>query len=317
MTPPVNSPRGLRSGSPHSPHSPHALKVLEPRRNLGIAALLLLTVLWGSSFVVVKDAVNQVPPGLLLAVRFIVAALGLTPFLRRDWKLWRAGAELGFYLLLGYGSQTVGLLYTTVHRSAFVTSLNVLFLPLLLGLLGHRLGWKIWLAAGLALGGVGLLSSDGTPPNIGDLWTLGTAIAYALYILRLGTFSQRYSSLQGSLSLSAVQLWMTAGGAVAWAWVESPAGLVPGAIAQDLSGLPWGALIYLAIACTTLTTFLQTLGQRWVSPAQSAVLFTLEPVWASVFALLILGETLSTQGLLGAGLILVAMFVTVERSQPA
>jgi drug/metabolite transporter (DMT)-like permease len=273
----------------------------------GIAALLLVTLLWGSTFVIVKDALTAVPASVLLSVRFILSGLCLVPFLgpffRPDWKLWSAGTQLGLMLLLGYATQTIGLQYTSVHRSAFVTALNVFFVPLFLGCWGHRIARKIWLASLLAIAGVGFLSYDVTPPNWGDLWTLGTAIAYALYIIGLG----HYSKTDSVLALTAMQLWVAALGSTVWAIAAEPTWFTPAQLAQ----LPWGTLVYLAIVCTSATTLLQAWGQRHVSAAQSAVLFTLEPVWASGFALVILGETLGLQGLMGAAFVIAATFVTV------
>ncbi len=288
---------------------------LSPRgKGWGLGAFLLLTLLWGSTFVVVKDTVVEVSPSILLSVRFLLSAILLTPLLRRrsrvqttvqttwNWALGWAGLELGLALFAGYMTQTIGLQYTTVYRSAFVTALNVFFVPLFLGLLGHRLGWPIWLASLLALGGVGLLSYDGSPPNLGDLWTLGTAIAYAVYIIRLGYYTQRYSAL----SLSVAQLWVTTIASVMWAIATDFKALMP----EQLMRLPWGPLLYLAIACTAGTTLLQAWGQQRVNAVQSSILFTLEPVWASVFAYLLLGETLGTQGLLGAAAIVGATLLT-------
>ncbi len=289
-----------------------------PRQALGIAALIVVTLLWGTTFVVVKDTVKVVPPSVMISLRFLISAVCLLPVLLPTWrhqvfppsttlkptrKLWFGGAELGLLLLAGFATQTIGLQYTSVHRSAFVTALNVFFVPMFLGLLGHRISPKIWLASLLALGGVGLLSYDVTPPNVGDLWTLGTAIAYGLYIIRLGHYSQKYSAL----ALGVVQLWTTAVVATIWAVVEYPTWFSGSQLAQ----LPWGELGFLAIACTTAPTLLQAWGQQRVSAAQSAVLFTLEPVWASLFAWVLLGELLGLQGLLGAALIVSAMFVTV------
>lgn len=288
----------LQNGDPAL--KPHQGTSLGP--HLGIAALFGVTLLWGSTFVVVKDTLNTLSPSLLLSVRFILSALCLLPFLRTDWKLWFAGTELGLVLFVGYATQTIGLQYTSVHRSAFLTALNVFFVPLFLSYFGHRLSRRIWLASLLAIAGVGLLSYDVVPPNWGDLWSLGTAIAYAIYIIRLGYYGQTHPAL----ALSAVQLWVSAIFATLWAVFSQPAWFAPAQLAQ----LPWGALMYLAIACTTVTTLLQAWGQQRVSASQSAVLFTLEPVWASVFAFVLLGETLGLQGLIGAALVITATFVT-------
>lgn len=290
------------------------------RRAIGIATLVLLTLLWGSTFVLMKDGLTELPPGSFMGLRFGISALALLPLWRRSLQpsggqlppgILRAGLELGLLLFAGYGTQTLGLIHTTVHRSAFITSLNVVFVPLILSLAGRRVGWRAGLAALVAVAGVGLLSYDGAPPNWGDLWTLGTAIAYAFYIIRIDYYVTHFPAL----ALSIVQLIAMAGLSLGWMLLQDGAWLRD----QIQSGaglqLPWGLLFFLALACTTLTTLLQLWGQQRVPPAQASVLFTLEPVWASLFALGLLGEHLSLLGIVGAGAICCASLLAIAPSQ--
>lgn len=153
---------------------------------LGLLALNLLTLIWGTTFVVVKGAVEGMAPSLLILLRFGVAALFFLPWLfRLPAGAFGPGMELAFWLFVGYASQTLGLAHTSASRSAFITALSVVLVPLLLRLAGREVG-PAFLAAFLALAGVGLLSYDPYQPpfNVGDLWTFLTALAYALYIVR-------------------------------------------------------------------------------------------------------------------------------------
>ncbi|AFV76901.1 putative permease, DMT superfamily [Thermus oshimai JL-2] len=273
------------------------------RYALGLLALNLLTLLWGTTFVVVKGAVGEMAPSLLVFLRFLVASLFFLPIaLRLPKGVWGAGLELSFWLLLGYASQAVGLLHTSASRSAFITALNVVLVPLLLGLVGRRLGLPVWLSALLALLGVGLLSYDPKQPplNVGDLWTLLTALTYALYIVRLEVYAKAFPSLP----LTAVQVLGTTLLALLWVLWEGPA----------LHGVPWGAVLYLGVVATALTTWLQTWGQRYVPAPQAAVLYTLEPVWATLFAFLLLGERLGPSGALGALLVVLATLLATRQS---
>lgn len=273
------------------------------RYALGLLALSLVTLLWGTTFVVVKGAVAEMAPSLLVFLRFLLASLFFLPFaLRLPKGAWGAGLELSFWLLLGYASQAVGLLYTSASRSAFITALNVVLVPLFLGLAGRRLGLPVWLSALLAFLGVGLLSYDPKQPplNLGDLWTLLTALTYALYIIRLEVYAKAFPSLP----LTAVQVLGTTLLALLWVVWERPA----------LQGISWGAVLYLGVAATALTTWLQTWGQRHVAAPQAAVLYTLEPVWATFFAFLLLGERLGASGALGALLVVLATFLATRRS---
>lgn len=269
------------------------------RHWLGLLYLNILVLLWGTTFVVVKEAVAGQSPSVLVAGRFLIASLVALPLLRYlRGPIWRVGLELGFWLAAGYATQAIGLQYTGASRSAFITALNVILVPIILGVLGQRLSWPIWLSAALAVLGVGLLSYDGSPPNVGDLWTLGTAVTYALYIVRLEVFLKQYPVI----ALTAAQLFFTTLFALIWLAWDQPE--------VSWSSMPWGALLYLGIAATALTTWLQTIGQRYVSAPEAAVIFTLEPVWASVFAFALLGERLGLQGLLGAALAVVAILIS-------
>jgi drug/metabolite transporter (DMT)-like permease len=163
------------------------------RSNLqGFVLLTLATVLWGSTFVVVKQTVDSIPPSVLTLVRFALAAVLFVPFLRRDRKLVQAGLELSLWMGMGYATQTIALQYTTANRCAFISALYVIFLPLLLGSLGRRVSFAIACSAVLTLVDVGLLSYDDSNLNIGDVWSLATAASWTLYIWRMEAYCPNY-----------------------------------------------------------------------------------------------------------------------------
>lgn len=270
----------------------------------GVVILLVVTLIWGTTFVVTRSLVAgaaPLPPSMVTAMRFGIATMLFLPFLRLDRRLWLAGLELGFWLWCGYASQAVGLLYTTPGRSAFITALNVVFVPALAALFGRRIGIKVWLAAAVALGGTALLSYDQGSPNAGDAWTLVCAITYAVYILRLEAWTSQFRAMP----LTAVQLAVVALMSVAWIGTER---LVAGDF--TLPALPtWKqtlAVVYLALVATAVTTWLQTIGQRTVPGPQAALLYTTEPVFAFIFTWMMIGEMFALQGAIGAAAILVA-----------
>jgi drug/metabolite transporter (DMT)-like permease len=179
-------------------------------RIAGALILILVTLIWGTTFILTRwletERTGPLPPSMLVLFRFLVAALLCSPAIvkgGRNRRLWLAGAELGFWLWCGYASQAVGLATTTVGRSAFITSLNVVFVPALAALGGRRVAARVWVAAALALIGTSLLCNDGARPNAGDAWTMVTAATYAIYIIRL----ERYTARFRSMPLTAVQLW--------------------------------------------------------------------------------------------------------------
>jgi drug/metabolite transporter (DMT)-like permease len=266
------------------------------RTTQGVFILTLTTFLWGTTFVVVKLTLKGFPAAALVFARFAVAAAIFTPFLRLGRKLWLAAFELGVLLWIGFATQTIGLRYTSVNRSAFITSMHVIFVPAFAGLLGRGSRLTIWIAAAMALLGVALLSHDGSPPNIGDLWTAGCAVAWAIYITRLETFARALPSK----SLTAAHLWIVAALSALWMWRSHEAA----------AAIPWLAIAYLGIAATAVTTWFQLIGQRWVSAPQAAVLYTMEPVWAALFGWIVLHERLGAQGWAGAILIILAALMT-------
>ena len=288
---------------------------------LGLSLLNLAPLLWGSSYVVLKQTISTIPPSTLNLIDYTLAALCFTPFLRQNRRLTRAGLELGFWLLLGSATQTIGLQYTSASRSAFITTLYVVLVPLIihLSLILPKL-WAqktvtekvakieqvqtpIWVTAFLALIGVGILSYDRQTPSIGDLWTLGTAFSYALYIIRIENYARKFNAL----SLAAAQMWGAVGFSLFWVLTDKSHWLTN---LQTLSDLPWSALLYLGLVVTTGTICIQTWGQARVKSTQAAVIYTLEPVWSLVFAYLILGEVLGPRGWLGAAIIVLAALMS-------
>lgn len=269
--------------------------------NRGILFLSIATLIWGSTFVVIKGGLHQTSPQLFNFVRFSIALLPFIWFLRfANRKTWTAGLELGFYAWIAYACQTTGLQFTTASKSAFVTTLYVVLLPVLLGLLGHRLSWKIWFSALLAILGVALLSLDGTGINQGDIWTLGTAISYTFYIWRM----EKFSKTLPPEALTGIQMAIMAILFGLGAWINNDISTF------NFFSFPWISAVYLGLAASALCIWLQTLGQQVVSSTQSSVLYALEPVWASLFAFLFLGERFGVKGWLGASLVLFAVLAS-------
>jgi drug/metabolite transporter (DMT)-like permease len=190
----------------------------------------------------------------------------------------------------------VGLETISASRSAFLVSLNVIFVPMLSVVLGQRISSRILAAAGLAIVGIGIMSWEGGGFGYGDVLTLACAIGVAIYILTLEVITPRHPTLP----LVAIQLLTMAVLSLIWAG-PTLLGEV-GAIATHAN-----ALLYLGLVVTATPIWTQALAQRWVASYEAALLYTLEPVFAALFSLWLLGETLGLRGLLGAGLILMAM----------
>jgi drug/metabolite transporter (DMT)-like permease len=290
--------------------------VLSTRRGVGAyrweLAMVAVTAVWGSTFVLVRDAVAQIPPFAFIAYRFLAAALLLAALRPRLAAVGSpelaAGAAAGLALFAGYGLQTVGLQYTTASNAGFITGLSVVLTPLLAGLVLRQPPGR-WPVAGvvLAAAGLGLLSLQALEVRRGDALVLGCAVAFATHILLLGRYAPRLSTYR----LAIVQLATAGLAGLAWAGVAGDL-VVPG------SAEVWVALAITSVAASAAAFLIQTRAQREVSPTRTAVIFTMEPVFAGLFGFLLAGERLSARGWLGAALILAGMLVAeLGGRQPA
>ncbi len=271
---------------------------------VGAAALVGITVIWGTTFVVVKDALHTIPVPLLLAVRFTLAGL-LLSWARFDRRAVRPAMVLGVLAFAGFATQTMGLSLTSASKAAFITGLSVILTPLVAAAwLGRRVAGRATLAALVALVGLGLMTLRGgvDAVNNGDLWVLGTALAYALYIVYLGEVAGRASAT----SLAALQHVPMA--LLAWLWAIPQLGAL-----RHVPLTTYLAILYLAAIATALVAVVQTYAQRVVPAHVAALIFVLEPVFAAVFAFFLLGERLGLLGWIGGGLVVVAMFLSELR----
>jgi drug/metabolite transporter (DMT)-like permease len=275
-----------------------------------VLLLVLTTVVWGTTFPLVKIARGSLEPAELIALRFVMAGLVLLPFLRgMTPRMWRDGALLGVALFASFATQTIGLGSVSSGRAAFITGLNVVIVPLCLPFLRQRVPVAAFVGAFVAVTGIGLMSwDDGALRfSVGDLWVLGCAVSYAAYVLML----ERFTPHHASMPLAAVQVFTVAVLGVAW--------IVPGLASEGWGlvgrwlGLPlsvWWSLAYLGVVAVALTTITQTVAQRQVPAFQAAVIYALEPVFAAVFSYWWLAETLNWRGYAGAAMIMLAMLLS-------
>jgi drug/metabolite transporter (DMT)-like permease len=270
-----------------------------------VATALLVGVccLWGSTFVVVKHAVERMSVMDFLAWRFAIAAIAMFAARPRAVRTlgrrgWLAGLLLGLALGAGYVAQTFGLQHTPASVSGFITGLFVVFTPLCGALLvRQRLNWTTWGAVALATVGLGLISLRGLSVAGGEAITLLCAVAFALHIVGLGEWSASYDA--GALAV--VQLSTVA--------VLSIVTAAPSSLAPPPDAGVWGAVLLTALAATAVAFFIQTWAQSVLTPTRTAVVLTMEPVFAGFFGVLVGGDHLGARILVGATLVLVAMYV--------
>ncbi len=285
--------------------------VNELRRRPKLVAVLLLllaSAIWGSTFVVVKQAISQTSVLDFLAWRFILAGLLLVAarpraLARLGRRGWRNGVLLGLALAAGYMTQTYGLKYTPAAVSGFLTGLQVVFTPVIGWLLlRNKPSGRTWAAVALATSGLAVLTLRGVPFGIGEALTVVSAVLFALQIVGL----ERWATVEDAYALAAVQL-LTIG-------VAALTAAAPGGLRLPSTPDLWGSVVLTAVAATAFAFVVQTWAQSHLSATSAAVVFTTEPVFAALFAWLS-GERFSW-ALFGAGALMVlAMLVMGVRTR--
>ncbi|MDT7807079.1 MAG: hypothetical protein QOJ70_892 [Acidobacteriota bacterium] len=293
-------------------------------------AILLTTLIWGSTFAVARGVLDHWPPLSYLAVRMPLAALVFVALFPRQVfgatrAAWKAGATLGAFIGAAFLLQTTGLLYTTPAKSAFISGLTTPLIPIV--------AYVVWRArpsrenlTGIVLASIGgaliLAPVEAAGFNKGDLITLSTTLLFATHVTLMSLYARRFDVRQ----LSALQISFAAAFIVAaWLAVRAAvalmgAGALPPGLAREAEPLAWSAsaiwqLVYLVLIATVAVFMLWTWGQARMSATHAAVIFSLEPVFATGFAILLRGSAEWTGGraTLGAILILAGVIVSELR----
>lgn len=269
------------------------------------AILLGITAIWGSTFPVMKLALEGVTPMLFLTYRFGIASLlMLILFGRRVLKreTLREGSILGLTLFFGHGLQIIGLEYTTPSNSGFITSLYVVFTPFIAYfILGETLHWRSFVSLALALAGLYLISGASLHVNYGDLLTALCALSFAFQIVLVEKFGEK-----DYLSLTFWQIF--------WNFVLSAvyAGIFEG-LSPSVGTVPLLGAVYTGVFATVLAFTLQMRYQKSVKAYKAALIYSLEPIFGHVASLAVFREVLTPVGYLGAFLILGGVWNEVSK----
>jgi drug/metabolite transporter (DMT)-like permease len=286
--------------------------------------MLVVVFVWGSTFVLVKNALQDVTPLLFNLLRMVLAFLVLAVVYRRHWKAltprtWAAGAVVGLCLAMGYQFQTAGLALTTPSKSAFITGLVVVLVPLLAAVPGlrpagaHAPAWNSWVGAVLAFGGILLLTTPAhtawaelfSTINRGDVLSFGCALGFALHVIALAHASPRIGFAPlAMLQIGFCALFM----AITLPVLEHPHLVLTGRLVA--------ALLIAAVLATALAFSVQSYAQQHLPATHTALLLALEPVFAWITSYLVLHERLGVRGGFGAMLVIGGILVT-ELLQPA
>ena len=271
--------------------------------------LLLVTLVWGGTFVMVKDAVASFPVFPFLTLRFGLASLVLLPFGARrlrtlGWRSAGAGVLIGLFLLAGYSFQTIGLRYTSASKAGLITGLSVVIVPIMSALILHRAP-RIEAIVGVALATIGLalLSvSQKLTVTRGDILVVFCAFSFALYIVSVSAFAPKVDPV----ALTLVQM-------ITVALVCALVSLFTESSLPQPSGATWVAAAFTGIFATAVAFLIQTSMQRFTTPTHTALVLTGEPVFAAIFGVLLAHDVLTARNIAGGILILSGTIVSEIR----
>ncbi|MEQ2130162.1 DMT family transporter [Caldanaerobacter subterraneus] len=268
--------------------------------------LTLVTMIWGSTFIIVKNAIQSLPVYNFLFIRFLLAFLLLAAIFYKklkkiDKSTLMAASLIGTMLFLGYAFQTMGLLYTTASKSGFITGFSVVLVPILEAILLKRKPTKA-ATVGVVLAFIGLIlltTNIDLSINIGDFLTLLCAFAFAMHIVLIS----KYASKMDTYLLATVQIGMVAllSGIVSLIF-EKP--FIPTSL--DV----WGAIIITGVFATAFAFVAQNTMQAYTTATHTALIFSLEPVFAALAAYLIAGETMSIRAIIGGAFMLAGIILS-------
>ena len=272
-----------------------------------LVSLVCAPIIWGISFVFVKDVTNVIGTNLLLTIRFLSAALLLSAVYHKKLKLINAGyifngAIIGALLYTAYAFQTYGIKYTTPGKNAFITGTYVVFVPFIYWIVSRKRPTPFnLLAAALSIIGIGAVSLDSGfgSVNLGDVLTLVCGIFFAIHIV----FVNRFTMEKDPFVLTIMQF-LSAGIFSGIACIFTGEGFyaVPGT-ADILT------IIYLAVMCTAVAMLMQTYGQKYTPPALASVILCMESAFGFLFSVIMGREALSAKLVLGFILVFAATLI--------
>lgn len=276
-------------------------------------SLLFVTFIWGTTFVLVQNAISMLEPFSFNGIRFLSAAIMLLFWLflfeRKqlvffNLKMLASGVFIGFWLFLGYATQTIGLLYTTTSKAGFITGLSVVFVPLFsMFLLKQFPSRNAVIGVSIATIGLFLLTmTDVTSLNIGDGFVFICAISFALHIIFTGKFSSKYPTLLLTvIQISTVAILSIFSSFIFEDWRKSFNSEI--LLSQDVLI----ALIITSMFATALAFLIQTNFQKYTTATRVALIFAMEPVFAAIAGYYWAAERLSYSALFGCLLIFAGM----------
>lgn len=276
------------------------------RKYVGELGLTIVAIIWGSGFVASAVSLDHYTPYQILAIRFLVGVLLLSlVFFKKLKQIKKStiikGAIIGIFLYLAFALQTVGLVYTTPSKNAFLTAVNVVIVPFIAFFIYKRkMNTYEWIGALLAITGIGVLSLRFSGDvNIGDLLTLLCAVGFAFHIF----YTAQFVKDEDPVLLTIIQMAVATilGFLVVLFKGETT-------FSMDIEGV--SNVLYLGVFSTTIAFLLQTVAQKYTTETNAAIILSTEALWGTVFSVILLSEVLTIKMIIGAILILCAIIIS-------
>lgn len=279
--------------------------------HIGRLALIGATLLWGSSFVVLKTTLDSVPTLWILAIRFTGAAIlmglpSIKQLAKIDKRCLASGVFMGLALYAAYTLQTFGLVYTTPGKNAFLTATYCVLTPFLWwAFTRKRPDLYNILAALVCITGMALVSLNGDlSVGLGEGLTMCCGFFYALHII----FTSKGVARYGVGVLTTIQF----ATAALLCWISAP---ISAPFPDSVPSSAWLSIAYMCVLCTFACYYLQTIGQKYTSPQTSSILLTLESVFGTLISVAFYGEQLTLRELAGFALIFIAVIISETKLQ--
>lgn len=273
---------------------------------LGRLALLVTTLIWGTSFVILKSTLDTITPLWVLALRFsgaaVVVFIAVLPRLKKiDKQYLKGGILMGTFLAAAYTIQTYGLVFTSPGKNAFLTASYCILVPFLCWAIYNRKPDKYNISAAIiGLVGIGFVClKNDLNVNIGDLLTICCGLFFSLHII----VTARYVEDRDPLLLTMIQFAVAAVLCLVSALLFEPK-------PQSLPISSWWSIAYLSLMCTGVCFLLQTFGQKYTPPSTAALIITLEAVFGTALSVVLGREILSAGIIIGFALIFIAIIIS-------
>jgi drug/metabolite transporter (DMT)-like permease len=291
--------------------------LISNRVRLAQIGLVFTTLAWGATFVLVKEGLNHAQPFTFGAYRFLIATVCTSLLVRskilefNKQEFWGA-VICGFFLFAGYAFQNFGLwenefyTSTTPSKSAFITSISIIMVPIMLVIAGIQIvSYRIWTAILLATIGLYLLlDPTGSGIALGDIFTFGCAICFAIHIILQDYYAKKGIHVTRFFLIQVTTV-TTLSFICSFLFDNQPPSWSPELI---------NALLMTGIIATTIAILIMVWAQQILSPSQTALIFSLEPVFAAVFSWILIGELLGLWGWVGGFLVVSAVVWSESKS---